>query len=171
MTKPRKYKAKPPISQLDDAAAQTSKSAELQSTTSIQTTERRHYCTLTTQISDLENTIERLSGCFLGLNDKVLGYLRTIEKEDDQGPEDGGGHQRCDERIQEIIESDNVTVDKTKATNGDVAVISKAIAKGRSSPTEQFYPSPAAALATIYHYNNSNINININNDFRTTRCW
>lgn len=146
MTKPRKYKAKPPISQLDDEAAKHRRAQSCKAQRAYRQRKEDTIATLTTQISDLENTIDRLSGCFLGLNDRVLGYLRTIEKENDQGSgELAEGIRDAMKEFKEIIEGENTSTTKTKSKDGRETLMLDSNDKNPSSPTRQSYPSPAAS--------------------------
>lgn len=146
MTKPRKYKAKPPISQLDDAAAQHRRAQSCKAQRAYRQRKEDTIAALTTQISDLEATIERLSGCFLGLNDQVLGYLKTIEKENDQGSGGlAGGIRDAMKEFKEIIEGNSPSMEKTKPKNGGGTLMLELNGKNPSSPVQQFYPSPAAS--------------------------
>jgi hypothetical protein len=146
MTKPRKYKAKPPISQLDDAAAQHRRAQSCKAQRAYRQRKEDTIATLTTQISDLETTIERLSGCFLGLNDRVLGYLRTIDAEKDRGSADlAEGIRDAMKEFKTIIESEDV---QEKTINGEKEVyMVEAKEIEHSSPAQQIYPSPAASLS------------------------
>jgi hypothetical protein len=146
MTKPRKYKAKPPISQLDDAAAQHRRAQSCKAQRAYRQRKEDTIATLTTQISDLETTIERLSGCFLGLNDRVLGYLRTIDAENDRGSADlAEGIRDAMKEFKTIIESEDVG---EKTINGEKEMyMVEAKETEHSSPAQQIYPSPAASLS------------------------
>jgi hypothetical protein len=144
MTKPRKYKAKPPISQLDDAAAQHRRAQSCKAQRAYRQRKEDTIATLTTQISDLETTIERLSGCFLGLNDTVLAYLRTIEGDNEQGSAGlAKGIRDAMKEFKQIIESGD---GEGKQGNCDEMGILEQKGTGYSSPTaQQFYPSPPAS--------------------------
>jgi hypothetical protein len=146
MTKPRKYKAKPPISQLDDVAAEHRRAQSCKAQRAYRKRKEDTIATLTTQISDLETTIERLSGCFLGLNDRVLEYLRTIDAENDRGSADlAEGIRDVMKEFKTIIESEDV---QEKTSNGEKEVyMVEAKDIDHSSPAQQIYPSPAASLS------------------------
>jgi hypothetical protein len=146
MTKPRKYKAKPPISQLDDAAAQHRRAQSCKAQRAYRQRKEDTIATLTTQISDLETIIERLSGCFLGLNDRVLGYLRTVDAENDRNSGDlAEGIRDAMKQFKTIIESED-RQGKTQDAEKKVYTM-EAKEVDHSSPTQQIYPSPAASLS------------------------
>jgi hypothetical protein len=101
---------------------------------------------LTSQISDLEITIERLSACFLGLNDRVLGYLRGVE-EGKGGGQLAEGIRDAMEEFKGIIECEGGQHSKDigRESGKEGTVETKEI--GNSSPARQVYPSPAASLS------------------------
>lgn len=147
MTKPRKYKAKPPISQLDDAAAQHRRAQSCKAQRAYRQRKEDTIATLTTQISELETTIERLSGCFLGLNDTVLGYLRTIEGDNENGSAGlAKGIRDAMTEFKSIIESGDGGGEEKAGKHGDEMGILEQKGTSYSSPTaQQFYPSPPAS--------------------------
>ncbi|KEQ94808.1 hypothetical protein AUEXF2481DRAFT_5688 [Aureobasidium subglaciale EXF-2481] len=79
---PRKYKAKPPISALDSAAAQHRRQQSCKAQRAYRQRKEDTIATLSQQILELEGTITNLSACFVGLNDKVLKYLDGIKSND-----------------------------------------------------------------------------------------
>lgn len=146
MTKPRKYKAKPPISQLDDVAAKHRRAQSCKAQRAYRQRKEDTIATLTTQISDLELTIERLSCCFLGLNDRVFEYLGTIEGRDDPGSAGlAGGIRDAMKEFKGIVEGKDASADMIEAQKGDKAVILNMNGKDHPSPAQQFYPSPSAS--------------------------
>ncbi|THV80327.1 hypothetical protein D6D26_10425 [Aureobasidium pullulans] len=76
---PRKYKPKPPISALDEAAAQHRRAQSCKAQRAYRQRKEDTIATLSKQMQGLEATIERLSTCFLGLNDKILRHLGKVE--------------------------------------------------------------------------------------------
>jgi hypothetical protein len=90
----------------------------------------------------LEITIERLIVCFLGLNDRVLGYLRKVEE--GKGGELAEGVRHAMEEFKEIIEGGDGQEREVKRDGKDDLVKTKEIEK--SSPPRH-YPSPAASLS------------------------
>ncbi|KEQ72806.1 hypothetical protein M436DRAFT_47473 [Aureobasidium namibiae CBS 147.97] len=146
MTKPRKYKAKPPISQLDDVAATHRRAQSCKAQRAYRQRKEDTIATLTTQISDLELTIERLSCCFLGLNDRVFEYLGTIEGRNDPGSAAlAGGIRDAMKEFKEIVEGEDASANITEAQRGDKAVPLRPNDKDHSLPAQQFYPSPSAS--------------------------
>jgi hypothetical protein len=143
MTKPRKYKPKPPISQLNDTAAQHRRTQSCKAQRAYRQRKEDTIATLTTQISELEVTIEKLSVCFLGLNDRVLGYLRGVEE--GKGGELAEGLRDAMEEFKGIIEGGDGREMEVKRGGKEVMVESKEAE--HSSPSRQVYPSPAASLS------------------------
>jgi hypothetical protein len=143
MTKPRKYKPKPPISQLNDVAAQHRRTQSCKAQRAYRQRKEDTIAILTTQISDLEITIERLSVCFLGLNDRVLGYLRGVEE--GKGGELAEGIRDAMEEFKGIIEGGDGKVEEMAKDGKEGMVNTKEIV--HSSPPRQVYPSPAASLS------------------------
>ncbi|THZ63058.1 hypothetical protein D6C85_09055 [Aureobasidium pullulans] len=76
---PRKYKPKPPMSALDEAAAQHRRAQSCKAQRAYRQRKEDTIATLSKQMQGLEATIERLSTCFLGLNDKILRHLGKVE--------------------------------------------------------------------------------------------
>jgi hypothetical protein len=142
MTKPRKYKPKPPISQLNDTAAQHRRTQSCKAQRAYRQRKEDTIATLTTQISDLEITIERLSVCFLGLNDRVLGYLRRVEE--GKGGVLAEGIRDAMEEFKGIIEGGDGREMKVKRGVKEVRLETNEIQK--ASPSRH-YPSPTASLS------------------------
>jgi hypothetical protein len=143
MTKPRKYKPKPPISRLNDTAAQHRRTQSCKAQRAYRQRKEDTIATLTSQISDLEVTIERLCVCFLGLNDRVLEYLRGVEE--GKGGELAEGLRDAMEEFKGIIEGGDGQEREVKRGGEEVRLETKEIEK--SSPPRQVYPSPAASLS------------------------
>jgi hypothetical protein len=142
MTKPRKYKPKPPISQLNDTAAQHRRTQSCKAQRAYRQRKEDTIATLSTQISELEITIERLSACFLGLNDRVLEYLRGVEE--GKGGELAEGLRDAMEEFKGIIEGGDERDGEVKRGVKEVTLETK---EAEHSSPPRHYPSPAASLS------------------------
>lgn len=109
----RKWKSKPPVSQLDEAAAEHRRAQSRQAQRAFRQRKDDTIATLQGQVSTLESTIERLSGCFLRFNDKLLEHLRSVET--DNGEALAESIRDSMNEYKEIIQCDDLDIAKDES--------------------------------------------------------
>jgi hypothetical protein len=116
---PRKYKAKPRISELDEAAARQRRTQSCKAQRAYRQRKEDTIATLNLQAKRLEDTIEQLSSCFLGLNDKILQHLSNNNGMNGQ---QGDGTEELTEDTRDAMKAFRKTLVKSRDCEGYVSL-------------------------------------------------